>query len=81
MEKYNSIAKDLQHLKAIVMYGSDNIPQNVEDNFSVPVYSFADFLKLGENIPDSSLKARNDEQKPNEVTSLIYTSGTTGKDL
>merc|ERR1712038_90871 len=78
LEKFYSISRDLRDLKAIVMYGPDSIPLDVKDHISVPVYTFADFLKLGESVPDSELKARNDEQKPNEVTSLIYTSGTTG---
>ena len=78
LEKYYSIAKDLKNLKALVMYGSDDVPADIKDNLSVPVYKFDDFLTLGESVSDSALKAREDEQKPNEVTSLIYTSGTTG---
>mmetsp|Transcript_20013 Transcript_20013/g.29248 ORF Transcript_20013/g.29248 Transcript_20013/m.29248 type:complete len:480 (+) Transcript_20013:153-1592(+) len=43
-----------------------------------PVYSFADFAKLGASVPDADLIARGEAQKPNEVCELIYTSGTTG---
>lgn len=79
LEKYYSIAKDLSMLKAIVMYGPDSVPEDVSSKLSVPVYTFADFLKLGESsVSDNELKARGDAQKANEVTTLIYTSGTTG---
>lgn len=78
LEKFYSISKDLPDLKAIVMYGPDKIPMDIQDKMSTPVYTFSDFLKLGASVPDHELKSRNDEQKPNEVTSLIYTSGTTG---
>ena len=78
LEKYYSIAKDLSMLKAIVMYGPDSVPDDVSSKLSVPVYTFADFLKLGESVSDDELKARGDAQKANEVTTLIYTSGTTG---
>lgn len=78
LEKFYSISKDLRDLKAIVMYGPDSIPSDISSKISIPVYSFGDFLKLGASIPDAELKAINDAQKPNEVTSLIYTSGTTG---
>lgn len=78
LEKYYSIAKDLSMLKAIVMYGPDSVPEDVSSKLSVPVYTFADFLKLGESVSDDELKARGDAQRANEVTTLIYTSGTTG---
>lgn len=78
LEKYYSIAKDLPNLKALVMYGPDSVPADVKDKVSVPVYSFEDFLKLGDTTSDSYLQARIDAQKVNEVTTLIYTSGTTG---
>ena len=78
LEKYYPISRELRDLKAIVMYGPDKVPEDIKDKISIPVYSFADFLKLGASVPDADLKARNDAQKPNEVTTLIYTSGTTG---
>jgi len=78
LEKFYSIAEDLPKLKALVMYGPDSVPADVKSKVSTPVYSFADFLKLGKGVSDSDLKARMEAQKPNEVTSLIYTSGTTG---
>ena len=78
LEKYYAISKSLKHLKALVIYGPDSVPADIKSKTSVPVYTFADFLKLGANVPDSTLKAVADDQKPNEVTTLIYTSGTTG---
>lgn len=78
LEKYYSIAKELPHLKALVVYGPGVLPDDVKDKVSVPVYMFDDFLKLGEKVDDAELKKRGEDQKPNEVTTLIYTSGTTG---
>jgi long-chain-fatty-acid--CoA ligase ACSBG len=78
LEKYYSIAKSLPNLKVIVVYGPDSIPADVASKVSVPVYKFDEFVKLGVGVSNADLKARGDEQKPNEVNSLIYTSGTTG---
>jgi long-chain-fatty-acid--CoA ligase ACSBG len=78
LEKFYSIAGDLPNLAALVMYGPDSVPADVKDKVSIPVYSFADFLKLGSSVSDSDLKARAEVQKANEVTTMIYTSGTTG---
>jgi long-chain-fatty-acid--CoA ligase ACSBG len=78
LEKFYEISKDLPNLKALVMYGPDSVPSDVGSKTKVPVYSFADFVKLGASVNDADLKARGDAQKPNEVTTLIYTSGTTG---
>jgi len=78
LQKYYSIAKDLASLKALVMYGPDDVPSDVKSKVSVPVYKFDEFMKLGGGVSDEELKARGKAQKPNEVTTLIYTSGTTG---
>lgn len=73
LEKYYSIAKDLPNLKAIVVYGPESLPPDVEQQIAVPVYTFDDFVKLGDTTPDSDLHARIQDQKPNDVTTLIYT--------
>jgi len=80
LEKYYSIAQNLPHLKAIVMYGPDPIPDDIETKIksSVQVYKFEDFIKLGADVSDADLQARKEDQKSNDVTTLIYTSGTTG---
>ncbi len=75
LEKYYEISNDLPNLKAVVVYGVDEVPSTP---MSVPAYTFADFLKLGESVPDSELDVIKADAKPNETTTLIYTSGTTG---
>ena len=75
LEKFYSISKDLKKLKAIVMYGPDQIPEDIEAKISIPVYSFASFLRVGKDISDAVLKARGEGQDANQVTTLIYTSG------
>ena len=61
------------------MYGTEDLPTDMGNKSKkVKVYKFADFLKLGANVPDSELKTRGEKALPGEVTSLIYTSGTTG---
>jgi long-subunit acyl-CoA synthetase (AMP-forming) len=42
------------------------------------VMSWDELLKLGDETPESELKARIDAQKPDALCTLIYTSGTTG---
>jgi len=42
------------------------------------VMGWDDFLKLGDETPESELDARLEAQKPDDVCTLIYTSGTTG---
>jgi len=78
LEKYYSIAKDLPHLKALVVYGPDDVTADVKAKVSVSVYKFDEFVTLGKGVSDAELKARGKAQKASEVTTLIYTSGTTG---
>ena len=62
-----------------VVYDCDEIPADIKKNLpSVPVYTFADFLKLGESVDDEVLVARAKAMKPGHTCTLIYTSGTTG---
>ena len=75
LEKFYPISKDLPKLKAIVMYGPDKVPEDVTSKTSIPVYSFASFLKVGADISDAVLQGRGESQDPNQVTTLIYTSG------
>lgn len=42
------------------------------------VMSFADFLRQGENIPDTEFTARTKALRPDDLASIVYTSGTTG---
>ena len=75
LEKFYAISKDLPKLKAIVMYGPDELPDDIETKISIPVYTFSAFLRLGKDVSDAVLKARGEAQDPNQVTTLIYTSG------
>ncbi|GMH77067.1 hypothetical protein TrVE_jg6822 [Triparma verrucosa] len=75
LSKYLQIAKDLKNLKALVVYGEAPNPAH---KCSVPIHSFEDFLKLGDQIPASKLVERKQAQKPGHCCTLIYTSGTTG---
>ncbi|MBX3252457.1 MAG: AMP-binding protein, partial [Myxococcales bacterium] len=43
------------------------------------VLGWEEFLKLGDETPESDLDARLAAQKPDDVCTLIYTSGTTGE--
>ena len=68
---------NLPKLKAIVVWapGTDVLPTGK----AVPVYSWKDFLALGETVEDSVLDKREDEQVPGSACTYIYTSGTTGR--
>ncbi|KAG2921108.1 hypothetical protein PC117_g16340 [Phytophthora cactorum] len=45
---------------------------------SVPVYTFEDFMELGKDVKDETLKEIMNSQKPGNCCTLIYTSGTNG---
>lgn len=75
LEKFYSISKDLKTVKAIVMYGPDEVPDDITSKISIPVYSFAAFLRLGKDVSEAVLTSRGKQQDPNQVTTLIYTSG------
>ncbi|XP_016361326.1 long-chain-fatty-acid--CoA ligase ACSBG2-like [Sinocyclocheilus anshuiensis] len=70
--KILQVRDQLPHLKAIVQYKGE-LEQTLPN-----VYTWAEFMKLGEGVPDAELDALIDSQKANECCTLIYTSGTTG---
>lgn len=76
LKKYTEISLKLKSLKALVVYNVDKVPDDLK--FSCPVYTFTDFLKIGEEVSDDELQKRMDNQKPGNCCTLIYTSGTTG---
>lgn len=76
LEKFVAIEKNLPKLKALVVYNESNIPEGI--NTKVPVYTFEEFMKLGESVDDAEIKKRMEDQKPGQCCTLIYTSGTTG---
>jgi len=72
LQKILSVRHELPRLKAIVQYHGE--PKEKYDQ----VYSWADFLTLGENCSDDLLHKRIAQQSVNKCCALIYTSGTTG---
>jgi len=78
LEKFYEISKDLPDLKALVMYGPDDVPDDIKEKCPVPVHKFGDFLKLGTDVSNEDLKKRSNSWKFGETCTLIYTSGTTG---
>ena len=79
LQKLLNIREHLPLLKAIVVYWQDEpLPTIPEDQFA-RVYTWEDFLKLGEEIPESSVDERIEKVSPGSCATLIYTSGTTGE--
>ena len=80
LDKILSIRSRLPKLTAIVMYRDEKFsdPAGAKDPSLAKVYTWADFMKLGDAVSDADLKARMDAQKPGHCCTLIYTSGTTG---
>ncbi|KAJ1212734.1 hypothetical protein NDU88_000383 [Pleurodeles waltl] len=70
--KILQVQDQLPHLKAIVQY-NDDLKENRPN-----LYTWAKFMQLGSDIPDSELDDIIASQKPNQCCTLIYTSGTTG---
>jgi long-chain-fatty-acid--CoA ligase ACSBG len=76
LAKFQQIQGDLPALKALVIY-NDEVPDDAQGS-KVPVYSWKQFMDLGDNVDMADLQARIDAQTPDECATLIYTSGTTG---
>ncbi|KAF6716147.1 Long-chain-fatty-acid--CoA ligase ACSBG2 [Oryzias melastigma] len=72
LDKILQVKDQLPHLKAIVQYKGE-----LQQKTSF-LYSWEEFMKLGEDVPDEQLNAMIDSQRANECCTLIYTSGTTG---
>ncbi|XP_068616922.1 long-chain-fatty-acid--CoA ligase ACSBG2-like [Brachionichthys hirsutus] len=72
LDKILQVKDQLPHLKAIVQY-KDELQQ--KEPF---LYTWAEFMKLGEDVPEERLDAVIDSLRANECCTLIYTSGTTG---
>ncbi|XP_053337634.1 long-chain-fatty-acid--CoA ligase ACSBG2-like isoform X1 [Clarias gariepinus] len=72
LEKILQVKDQLPHLKAIVQYKGE--VKNKMPN----IYTWTEFMKIGEDISDAHLDAVINSQKANECCTLIYTSGTTG---
>ncbi|TDH13304.1 hypothetical protein EPR50_G00053670 [Perca flavescens] len=72
LEKILQVKDQLPHLKAIVQYKGE-LQQKAPF-----LYTWAEFMKLGEEVPDEQLNAVIDSLRANECCTLIFTSGTTG---
>ncbi|KAI4901675.1 hypothetical protein NFI96_008119 [Prochilodus magdalenae] len=70
--KILQVKDQLPHLKAIVQYKGE-LEKKMPN-----LYTWNEFMKLGEGVPDAQLDEVIKSQKANECCSLIYTSGTTG---
>lgn len=79
LEKYAEIARDLPHLKCVVVWGEEVDPL-LAQRCGVAVYSWAAFLLLGTEagVTDDQLESRQRLARPGNCSTLIYTSGTTG---
>ncbi|GAA6218695.1 long-chain-fatty-acid--CoA ligase ACSBG2-like [Lates japonicus] len=72
LDKILQVKDHLPHLKAIVQYKGE-LQQKAPF-----LYTWAEFMKLGEDVPNEQLNAVIDSLRANECCTLIYTSGTTG---
>lgn len=72
LEKILKIKDQLPHLKAIVQYKGE-----LQQKTSL-LYTWDEFMKLGEDVPNEQLDAVIENLRANECCTLIYTSGTTG---
>lgn len=77
LEKYCEIHRLLPDLTAIVVW-KDQPDFVLKACFSVPVYSWNEFLDLGVFVDDIVIAERTADISPGNCCSLIYTSGTTG---
>ncbi|XP_034561105.1 long-chain-fatty-acid--CoA ligase ACSBG2 isoform X1 [Notolabrus celidotus] len=73
LQKILQVEDKLPHLKAIIQY-KDALKEKRPN-----LYSWAEFMELGQDEPDAPLDAIISSQKPNQCCTLIYTSGTTGQ--
>jgi len=63
--------EELPFLQNVVLMGE-------EPPAELPVMSFGEFLKCGEDVSDEDLRARQDSLDAEDVINMQYTSGTTG---
>lgn len=63
------VSKRLPLLKNVVVIGNNKYPG---------MFTWDEFIKLGEDVSDEALAARGSELDPDDVAIMIYTSGTTG---
>lgn len=78
LTKLLSIRDKLPLLKAIVVYWQEEELPSVPDDAYARVYKWEDFVKLGDDVPESAIEERVEMTQPGSCATLIYTSGTTG---
>eukprot|EP00455_Lapot_gusevi_P047118 TRINITY_DN6321_c0_g1_i4.p1 TRINITY_DN6321_c0_g1~~TRINITY_DN6321_c0_g1_i4.p1 ORF type:complete len:709 (+),score=240.31 TRINITY_DN6321_c0_g1_i4:98-2224(+) len=77
LDKFLPFRDQVPSLKAIVQW-SGPVPAGINDNARVPVYSWAQFMEMGDERYQSELQERIRRIQPGHCCTLIYTSGTTG---
>jgi long-chain-fatty-acid--CoA ligase ACSBG len=79
LRKYSEIALDLHSVKTIVVWG-EPIESEISQLFpeQISVYSWDEFIRLGETIDRSQVETRWSNVRPGNCATVIYTSGTTG---
>ncbi|KAK8797386.1 hypothetical protein WA158_004594 [Blastocystis sp. Blastoise] len=78
--KIASLRERLPNLKAIVVYWPDEgVPDVLDIEGLAKVYTWDQFLTLGEGIEDNIIDDRINGCEPGTCATLIYTSGTTGE--
>jgi long-chain-fatty-acid--CoA ligase ACSBG len=84
LAKYSKIIATLPEVKALVVYGNEEIDATIKSGIeksssNAKVYSWDAFLALGDKVTTSAVEDRTSKGiKPGHCCSLIYTSGTTG---
>ncbi|XP_006011546.1 long-chain-fatty-acid--CoA ligase ACSBG2-like isoform X2 [Latimeria chalumnae] len=73
LDKILQVKDQLPHLKAIVQYKGQLVQKELPN-----LYTWDEFLELGNAIPEEQLDEVINSQHPNQCCVLIYTSGTTG---
>ncbi|XP_077416310.1 long-chain-fatty-acid--CoA ligase ACSBG2-like isoform X2 [Vanacampus margaritifer] len=72
LDKILQVKDELPHLKAIVQYKGE-LKQKMPS-----LYTWAEFMRLGDDLPEKDLNDSIDRLRANECCTLIFTSGATG---
>lgn len=78
LAKFAEFVGQISSVKAIVVWNEKNIDKSAAEACRVPVFSWQDFMTLGNKINNESVDKRSANIKPGNCSTLIYTSGTTG---
>ncbi|CAM9388837.1 unnamed protein product, partial [Ectocarpus fasciculatus] len=78
LAKYAKIEERLPDLKGVIVWGETPDPTIVKKFARAKVFTWDEWLQVGSGVSDEALKARQDQIRPGNCSTLIYTSGTTG---